>query len=190
MKTSSILSLTLIWVIFISLFTACKDEAEVIPINTNPYKNCCGTEPLEAMLSIGKMYVPNIMIANKDDIGNASYGISVFTNRFITNIDSFTISINDEIIFETLNNAPSPFANYLWDGTDHLGNQIEGLVDLKFKATAFTGLSGVFTTQVCVYPCGQEGFPIENLGNCGFSSQDDYEGGFDPDSPPPHEDCF
>lgn len=189
MKTTSTLAIPIL-VFSILFFTTCKNdfvEPEICTPPINPYENCCGTEPFEATLSIGKMYVPNIATSNQDGFND---GISVYGNQFISIIDSFIISKDGKIIYEELNIPAIPVNGPTWQGTDSLGNLVEGLVDLKFKATAFTGLSGVFTTQVCIIPCGQDGFPIENIGNCRFSSQHDGMGGFNPNLQHFDDDCF
>lgn len=190
MKTSTILAIRFTFLFSILLFYSCKDdtvEPEICAPPINPYENCCETKPLEATLSIGKIYVPNIITANQDGFND---GVSIFGNFFIAKIDSLTISKNGQIIFEIQNLPSSPFNGPTWEGTDSLGNVVNGLVDVKFKATTISNLSGTFTTKVCVIPCGQEGFPIENLSNCGFSNQHNGLGEFTTDLHHHDDDCF
>ena len=144
--------------------------------DSNPYQNCCGTPPLLASISTGRIYIPNIFTPNGNGINDR---LTVFGNSKIKLINSFIIKDADGlIVFESkdkgiLNSETS------WDGYDIGGKLRKGLFNYTLTATSIDDITLSFTGSVCSYPCTKEDPLLEKIAKCRAPAQHDGKGGVD-----------
>ena len=184
----------LIFIFSLILFSNCNSDdtpVECTPTVINPYLNCCGTAPLEAVLGTGKMYVSNIFTPNGDGNNDLFFPLS---NDDIIEIKIFLIKDNQgQEVFKKLDLLASASIVNGWDGRDDDGNALEGIFDYEITVTDNNNQEGTFTGKVCSYPCEAADvtlFPTDNVNGCGFPSQHSGEGDFDIFLPNGEASCF
>jgi hypothetical protein len=179
---------------------ACKDQEEAI-VQPSIYENCCGTEavtdvfPYYVEYSNGhgiyfdsmftaRVFIPNIII--HDDPDNQYFTICCAEVVMINSLKIY--SDTGELLFENTNflpNDPSQtWAGLRPDGVKHFG-RFDYDVDLRLR----NGSAKTYKRQACAYQCNAEGFPVINLSDCKFFSQNDGNGGYDSSLAMP-TDCF
>lgn len=186
----SFLPFLILWLTFFSNCNSDDAEPECEPILVNPYENCCGVEPLEAVLGTGEIFVPNIFTPNADGFNDIFYP---FTNDDISSILSFVIKDDaGQEIFQKLNLQAGPFPNVSngWDGTDGQGNLLFGLFDYEITFSNIDNQEATYTGKVCSIKCGENVVPSENATNCGFPTQHNGQGNLDPNLPNFEAECF
>lgn len=129
------------------------------------------------------VYIPNIFVIDTTGFFDYYEGGWTLANWYsVTRILSAVYSSEDgEILFERENFQPNVSQDN-WDGLKQDGTYYQGVFNYRI-AVAFRGVGNqtkTYTGKTCVYLCGSDAFPNENLPNCFFPYQHDGYGGFDP----------
>ena len=169
--------------------SACKNKK---------YCACCENDPTTASFPIdstpdsldlteASIYIPNIFAYSGE---YTDEHFLPFTNVGVLEIVStrYTDKKGNELFFAE-HFQPNDL-NKSWDGFTTGGSRFEGAFAYEVVVKLRDGQVKTVTGSACAYPCGDKGFPNDQLDKCGFPSQNNGDGKFDPTLPAPSESCF
>lgn len=182
----------LIPVLALLLFVACKDKK---------YCDCCENPGLSARFSLNLspdhpdslfteawLYVPNILVY--DDNSSINDIFLVFSNAGV--IEIISLEADDKKgnrLFARYNVMPADI-NGAWNGITSGGSRFEGSFNYTLVVRLYDGQVRTLEGSACAYPCGDAGFPEDQLENCQFTGQNNGNGEFDPTLPGALPACF
>ncbi len=178
-------------VLALLLFTACKDKK---------YCDCCENEGLSARFPLNinpdhpdslfteaLLYVPNIMVYEGDGINNF---FLVFSNAGVVEIISLEVEDKKgNRLFSRYNVMPADIGA-AWTGVTSGGTRFEGSFNYTLVVRLYDGQVKTLEGSACAFPCGEEGFPTNQLDNCRFTTQNNGNGEYDPTQPGALPGCF
>ena len=145
-------------------FVNCKESDEC------KFEGCCDTAPVNTVVGVGNVFVPNIVTNDQDGI-NDNFGI--FTNSGIS-------EITDLKIYDRKGKTIVNESNYVINiPTISLG-AYRGWFEYEFTATDINGISANITGKACCFSCRELDVSIlPEPDNCIFETQND-NGVFNP----------
>ena len=166
---------------------SCKDK------NKSIYEACCGTEPITDSIPMtiklwnddgvlvdslvnARLYIPNIFMPDSSYSDNSNFfTCGIYVDRIVS---AKYYGTSGELLFERENYLPCD-SGYNWHGEKSDGSLYYGIFEYQIVVKFLNGETKTYIHKACSYKCSEDGFPLENLPDCTFSTQHDGNGGFD-----------
>ncbi len=161
---------------------ACGSDDELVVCDVNPVETpspCCAIVPLEAEIELGaSYYVPNVFTPNGDGF-NDLFG--PYLSDSIDLLMSFRVAnSDDQEMFAVMDASPNEIFGF-WDGK-YQDTIYQGHFNYQIQVRTTSGLVRSDSGKACSVICDGSDTPVaeENRSNCGFGTQHNGNGSYDP----------
>jgi len=179
------------------LLTACKDKEKSI------YADACGVEPTTDSVLLDStsagypfdsssvhepystVFIPNIFVPDPNNVRYINHRFNIWVGLGFWEVLSMKCLDEDgNVLYQKENYFPDA-ANFDegWSGEKPDGTYYYGIFHYECAVKFLDGQTRTYHGTACSYECGDDGFPTERLPDCFFPSNNNGNGGLDPNLP-------